>query len=160
MIHVYLTQNRVTKIDDRIADEALRYNWSAQKIGNTCYARTRFCKQYCMFMQYLVVGTPISGYVVDHIDGDGLNNLDSNLRVITKRQNSQNLHIKQTSQYPGVCFDKYSGKYRASIRIKAKAKFLGQFKLAKDAYYAYKEAVESIGEFILEEDLVRNGLEL
>lgn len=48
--------------------------------------------------------------VVDHIDGNGLNNNISNLRLCSSRENSRNMkNIK------GVSLEKSTGKYRTSI---------------------------------------------
>ena len=56
--------------------------------------------------------------VVDHIDGNVLNNKKSNLRVITSEENTTNLKDYHTSSsgYQNIYFEK--GKY--SVRIKPK----------------------------------------
>ncbi len=70
---------------------------------------------------------PDAGQVVDHIDGNGLNNRRSNLRICTMAENSQN---RISSKYPlprGVSLFKRTGKYRAQVKIKGKIKHLGSF---------------------------------
>lgn len=58
------------------------------------------------------------GLVVDHIDGNVLNNKKSNLRVVTAEENATNLKDYHTSSsgYQNIYFEK--GKY--SVRIKPK----------------------------------------
>lgn len=58
------------------------------------------------------------GLVVDHIDGNVLNNKKSNLRVVTAEENATNLKDYNTSSsgYQNIYFEK--GKY--SVRIKPK----------------------------------------
>jgi hypothetical protein len=53
--------------------------------------------------------------MIDHIDGNGLNNHVSNLRMCNKHQNSLNSKkpSNNTSGYKGVCF--YDNKWEASV---------------------------------------------
>lgn len=63
------------------------------------------------------------GTLVDHRDGDGLNNLRHNLRVATRRENARNRRGKTrgaaSSKYLGVSFNKKLGKWRAVIQAGA-----------------------------------------
>mgnify|MGYP001070438704 CR=1 FL=1 len=85
--------------------------------------------------------------VIDHIDGDKLNNNLSNLREVSPRENRTNYtnRIKTTSKYTGVCWDKSRRKWIASIKVNGKQKNLGRFKKEKDAYLAYRKAVSIYG---------------
>jgi hypothetical protein len=84
--------------------------------------------------------------VVDHIDGDGLNNQESNLRVVTYRQNSQNRHDKPTSKYAGVSWHKLTSKWIAHISISGKVYHLGSFTTEEEAYAKYKHVVSLTGQ--------------
>ena len=75
-----------------------------------------------------------AGYVIDHKDTNKLNNKYSNLRRITKQQNEFNTNAR------GTYFDKSRNKWRASIRLTGKDKFLGRFVLEEDAHQAYLAA--------------------
>ncbi|MDE2099186.1 MAG: HNH endonuclease [Patescibacteria group bacterium] len=55
---------------------------------------------------------PPKGMVVDHIDGDGLNNQRTNLRICTYLENSRNNDRRGISGYKGVKKTKY-GKFCA-----------------------------------------------
>lgn len=94
------------------------------------------------------MNTP-KGMVVDHIDGNGLNNQRENLRVVTYRQNCQNRHTPKTSIYPGVSWCKYKKRWFASIKINGKNRKLGRYNLEIDAYNAYTDALKSIGETVI-----------
>ena len=83
---------------------------------------------------------------VDHIDGNGLNNQKSNLRIVTNRQNQQNRHHKRTSKYPGVSWAGNIGKWRTQIQLNGKRYYLGSFDLEVDAATVYKVACAEIGE--------------
>ena len=87
-------------------------------------------------------GYDITGLEVDHIDGDGLNNCLSNLRLIKHRENAlnQGRHINNTSNYVGVYWDKSTKKWKAEIQIRGKKKHLGRFLNKEDAITARKNA--------------------
>lgn len=87
---------------------------------------------------------------VDHIDGDGLNNRRSNLRIATPIQNAQNRRtgIDNTSGVKGVSFDAGRGKWRAHIQSSGRTYRLGRFDRIEDAAAAYAEASARLhGEF-------------
>ena len=52
-----------------------------------------------------IMNTP-KEMVTDHKDGNGLNNCKSNLRIVTNRQNAQNMRVDKSSKYPGVHWHK------------------------------------------------------
>ena len=90
-------------------------------------------------------GKNIKGLVVDHEDGNPLNNQKSNLRICNDIQNNQNKKHKATknSPYKGVKYLKGCNKYRAAINLD-----LGKFSTAEEASAAYKEAsIEIYGKF-------------
>lgn len=71
------------------------------------------------------------GFEVDHKNGNKLDNTRSNLRVVTKRQQRQNLGCYRTkgrtSRYRGVSWDKRYGKWRAQVKVDGKKIYLGRF---------------------------------
>jgi hypothetical protein len=90
------------------------------------------------------------GMVVDHINGDTLDNRRCNLRICSVKENNMNTKRskRNSTGYKGVTFDKYHKKYRANIVKDGKRKLLGYFDDAEKAYAAYCEANKNIhGEF-------------
>jgi hypothetical protein len=65
--------------------------------------------------------------IIDHKNNNKLDNRKENLRIATYEQNAQNQskRINTTSQYLGVNFE--SNKWKASITIEKKYKYLGTF---------------------------------
>lgn len=95
-------------------------------------------------------GYDILNKQIDHIDGNGLNNTKSNLRIVTQSQNLQNRGkpSNNTSGYKGVSFSKIINKWEAYITVRGHRIRLGYFDTAKDAAHAYDlAAVDYHGEF-------------
>jgi len=88
--------------------------------------------------------------MIDHINLNKLDNRRENLRVCTHQQNQFNTTKRSdnTSGFKGVYFDKQNQKFRASISIDGKNKYLGLFDTAEDAHECYKQAaLKHHGEF-------------
>lgn len=88
--------------------------------------------------------------VVDHINGNTLDNRKCNLRICSQAENSRNAKIgkNNTSGYKGVYWDKFNNKWVAQIKINYKHKNLGRYLEKEDAYKAYCEAaIKYHGEF-------------
>ena len=86
---------------------------------------------------------PISA-VINHIDHNRTNNLLSNLEIISQRENTNRKHLKSSSKYTGVCWDKTNKSWKSSIRINGKVKHLGTFKDELAASNAYETALKQI----------------
>ncbi len=87
--------------------------------------------------------------LVDHRDGNGLNNRRGNLRLCSPTQNAANrrLSTANTSGFKGVSKTK-NGRYRAVIRLNRRQVHLGYFIDAESAATAYDEAARSaFGDF-------------
>lgn len=82
--------------------------------------------------------------VINHIDFNRLNNNITNLEIVTTRQNTNRKHIKSTSEYVGVCWDKSYNKWLAQIRFNGKLKYLGRFVVEYNAHLAYQKALKEI----------------
>lgn len=81
--------------------------------------------------------------VVDHINGDKLDNRVENLQIVTNRYNTSK-DKKGTSKYTGVCWDKSIKRWKASIKINGKSQHLGSFKSEYEAHLAYQNKLKSI----------------
>lgn len=83
------------------------------------------------------------GITVDHINGDGLDNQRSNIRLATRSQNNANRAVKNVTGFRGV--SRYHGGFRAFIsspvrNMGRKSIHLGCFDAAEDAARAYDRA--------------------
>jgi len=90
------------------------------------------------------------GMEVDHINGNGLDNRKSNLRLCTNTQNQQNREkwSPKTSIFKGVFWDRDRKKWKAQITLNKKQYSLGRFDSEIEAARAYdREALYLFGEF-------------
>lgn len=77
--------------------------------------------------------------VIDHIDGNKMNNALSNLRKITTRQNTARA---KTNKYGrGVVFYPHIEKYGANIQFGKTRYFLGVYETQEQAAQAYRDAL-------------------
>jgi len=73
---------------------------------------------------------------IDHIDRNKLNNHISNLRCVTRGENSRNQNKREdcSSKYKGVYLNKTTGKWVTSVYRNKKTFNLGSFHTEEDAY--------------------------
>lgn len=122
-----------------------RHNWNIVTIGNCLYCYTVLARTN-VFMHQLVFGPTKRNTMIDHKDGNGLNNTKENLREVTNSINQQNRHWKPkgTSKYRGVFWASRNKRWQAQIKINGKTKYLGQFKEEVDAAKAYDIAAKQL----------------
>jgi hypothetical protein len=87
---------------------------------------------------YIFNGCP-GTLVIDHIDGDKLNNKIENLRAVTQKVNSRNRKDK-SEPYTGVTYVTSRQRYVAQITVNYKNLYLGSFKTLAEAQEARKNA--------------------
>lgn len=163
MIEIPLTRGCVTIIDDIDAD-LMERKWYALENGRTVYCvrnqwvkseinQTR-CTKYFVHREIIerVYGRKIeSNEVVDHINGNGLDNRRCNLRLCDQKQNARNRRFLNTTKggLKGVSYYKGRTKaYKAAITVSGKSIYLGFHTTAEEAHEAYKTAaIKYFGEF-------------
>ena len=108
-----------------------------------------------IYLARLIMNCP-SNFVVDHINGNSLDNRRSNLRICTSRENSFNSSIAKNnvSGFKGVSKHKLTGKWESRIGVNRKKLHLGLFNNKRTAAMAYNIAAKKyFGEFAKLNDL-------
>lgn len=79
---------------------------------------------------------------IDHINGIPTDNRIQNLRLAEDYQNLRNRGAQSNNQsgYKGVCFELWTGRWRAQLRVKGKNINIGRFDTPEEAYEAYRSA--------------------
>ena len=141
MAKIQLTNGGIALIDDEDLERVTRHRWYRwHHPGGPVYVRRTGDK---LGLHNFVTGAK----GVDHINGNGLDNRRSNLRVCTQAENQQNRRqnlTRRSSRYKGVSWDKARNRWTAQIC----AKSLGRFTDEEDAARAYDDAARRrFGEF-------------
>lgn len=115
--------------------------WSVKKDGNTYYAMIgkEQIRMHRFIMNYN------GNKVIDHKNGNGLDNRKSNLRIVTQLVNSRNRRLSKsnTSGVTGVSFHKHKRKWQADIKVHGKKKYLGLFDELQEA-----KEMRKVGEIV------------
>jgi hypothetical protein len=152
---IQLTQGKVTLVDDADYDYLTQWKWYVIFDGSNWYAMRSIHspetknKKTTIYMHRVIVGAKKID-VVDHCDGNSLNNQRSNLRLCNAQQNRWNQGPAPTNRsgYKGVYWEKKIQKYVATIRLSNKRTYLGSYTDPVLAARAYdKKAKEVHGEF-------------
>lgn len=145
---IELSRGMVTQVDDSDFEILNQWKWSYSNgyaVRCIWVGRGKLNKMLPMHRQ---ITDPPLNTVVDHIDGNRLNNQRSNLRITTRTSNMHNTRTRSTNKsgFQGVHFHKGTRRWRAQICSFGKTIHVGYFPTPKEASEAWKQkAVETRG---------------
>jgi hypothetical protein len=130
IVPVYTEQGRCSALVDAEDGESVStFAWFRHR--RTGYPTCRRSNGLMLTLHAWLFGSPPPGMVVDHANGNKLDNRRSNLRLLTVSQNGLNRHRanknNKRSGTPGVCWSKGEEKWRVQIRCNGKDHFGGYF---------------------------------
>lgn len=158
MKEIELSKGFKVIIDDEDYEELIKYNWQLREPTKDCLIKYCFrtipredgqkyangkTKRTMLQMHRQLLSCPL-GYVIDHINGDGLDNRKTNLRVASKSQNQFNrsININNKSGCKGV--SKFGKKWRARYQAYGVDTHIGLFNTFEQAKLAYDSVIIEI----------------
>ncbi len=143
MKKIALTRGKVAFVDDEDAVKVVVYNWTYD--GN--YAK-RNIKGKVQYMHRFILGVSDPVVVVDHINGNKLDNRKINLSAGNYSSNSLNpknkLREGNKTGYRGVWVRKEDGRFCAQLCYKGERFFLGCYKTAEMASQVRANKLEQL----------------
>jgi hypothetical protein len=153
MKEIKLTQGKVALVDDEDYEYLNQFKWFTNNINGYFYAGRQITvsknKQTIIYMHRIIM-KPEKGTVIDHLDGNTLNNQKNNLRICTHAENMRNSKINKNNKsgYKGVVYQINSNNYKAQIKFNNKTINIGSYIDPIDAARAYNAAaLKYHGEF-------------
>jgi hypothetical protein len=126
--------------DDDFEQEVVGHSWSVSKVRNKFYVRSGQ-----RFMHRVVLGAS-KGQIIDHINGDGLDNRRCNLRIASHQMNRLNTSSpKKKSKYYGVTSSgRKKNPWCGMAKDSGRVVHLGNFSTEAEAAIAYDAHVKRL----------------
>lgn len=147
-----LTMGYIAFVDDDDFEYLNRFKWCVNKNNGRFYAYRRIDKHHMKYMHRSIMNAR-DGDVVDHADGNGLNNSRANLRLTNQSKNMANSNKSHSnnSGFKGVTcssLEKRKKPWRAQICVNYQTIFLGRYKNKEEAAEEYDRAAKKFfGEY-------------
>lgn len=124
---IVLHNGLVTFVDDDVYDRLGHYHWTGIAPGYACRwipKATPVSGRQHSYLHREIMGDP-AGLIVDHIDRNPLNNVQNNLRVVTKSEDLKNRgsYVRRWSLKP---FDNTQDRYEATPLLASVVKEQGR----------------------------------
>lgn len=138
-------------VDDEDYERLRIYSWHISTRGYAMRFPYENGHRIGIMMHRFILGIDRGDHrIIDHVNGNKIDNRRCNLRICTKAQNGYNQKAQRTNTtgYKGVMRHKQTGRYIAQIGHEGKKIHLGSFSTAAEAYAAFCEAAQQLhGEF-------------
>lgn len=160
LVSIYEHLRARLSVDPIDQDLLASYRWLIRPHRNTYYAHRHVYskvtqktshKRFHRILMARIIGRELRpDEIVDHIDGDGLNNRRSNLRVCTVAENNRNqvnARRKSNKKYRGVYLYKAKFKrhpWEARIGFENRVRSLGYYATPLEAALVYDEAAKRL----------------
>lgn len=142
-VRISLTRGYEALVDAADALPLLEVRWHAVEINGHRYAARASAGNTTVYM-HRVITDASAGVLVDHVNGDGLDNRRCNLRLCTHAENTRNQRRRRPAKsgFKGVSVG--GGRARniifARISVGGRHHYLGSFKTTEEAARAYDAA--------------------
>jgi hypothetical protein len=155
-----LLRGEITLVDAEDYEYLSQWGWYKDGTGYASMSITEDGKQRIYFLHRVIMVRvcDITGKVIDHINGDRLDNRKENLRAVSNAENLQNVHNKRkgcSSKYFGVWYDKGRQNWYAHIMKNYRKYYIGRFDTELEAAIAYNKKAEELG--VLTRNIINEG---
>lgn len=108
-------------------EDVSQYTWRISKKRSKYYVITGSFKKGTMrYLHNLIIGDVPDGYEIDHIDGNSLNNMSKNLRIVNRQENVDNQRATRIDNQIGI---------RGIVYNRANKKYQVDFNYHKNRFY-------------------------
>lgn len=147
---VKLTQGKFALVDPDDFERVSLYKWHAHLGPGSSGFRARSGSKSLYMHRFIMNASSDDKRLIDHINGNPLDNRKANLRFASHTQNVCNSKIRSdnTSGFKGVHWFPHKNRWVAVICVEGKNRCLGYFREKEDAARAYEQAAHKyFGEF-------------
>lgn len=147
--HVPLPCGDFAIVDDEDYEAVSAFKWRKNKSGKECYPVTGHNDSGGVRFLHRVIMRAPKGSMVDHKNGDVLDNRKENLRFCSYTENARNMAPRGgTSRFKGVRWLTGKNRWKAEIGMDKRRVHIGYFTNEEDAARAYDHAaLQHYGEF-------------
>jgi HNH endonuclease/AP2 domain len=136
-VRLALTQGKFALVDANDYSRVKQFLWFSTKTKWTFYARSGKDGGNT-YLHRFIMNLSDDELVVDHKNGNGLDNRKSNLRICSQSENGRNRSgASKLTRFKGICLNKKTGKWIATLN-------LGSFNTEEEAALAYDHALKYV----------------
>jgi hypothetical protein len=143
--------NKIIKIDNDDVEKIKKHHWCIIKCCRCNKVYYYIISDGLLIQRFIMnIINKDRNIVVDHKNGDTLDNRKNNLKVCSQKENvrKSELSLNNTSGHVGVCWYKNTGQWMAKIQVDYKQITLGYFDNIEDAVKAREKAeITYFGEY-------------
>lgn len=126
-------------VDDDVLSTLGHHKWRIENCAGYLYVKRYYYvgrKHKCVYLHREIMDAASWVVLVDHRNGDTLDNRRENLRCVSRSGNGQNrvkLVATNTSGFRGVSWDKSKSRWVAQAVVNQRPHFIGRFVRKEDA---------------------------
>lgn len=108
--------------------------WVLSKRGYPVTRVRQFPIRQAVYLHHFLIGRPLWGLVIDHVNGNRLDNRKANLRICDRKENLRNMKRKKNNKSGQAGVSELSpGRWRARLMLNRKEIHLGVFDTFSEA---------------------------
>jgi len=138
--------DQLARVDDEeynmLNNHTWRMRWDGRYPQTVCQGTKKETTMHQLLMQHHQINVP-EGYVIDHINRNGLDNRKINLRIVRWATNSQN-STRPVAQSGHIGVTKRGDSYQGRLLDFGKVRYVGTYPTKEIAAHAYNKGVLQI----------------